>query len=278
MAWVRAATIAVLLAGPGALAFFSGGYFDRPRLWAGVVAWVAVVVAAVACRPWPRTRAAWLAVGGLAGLAAWSAASIGWTPVRDAAQADVQRLVLYLGVFLAAIAVLRERRLARAAEPLLALGILAAVVEGLSERLLPGLFTLAASDSVRGRLLQPLVCWNAMGLLAAIGVVLCVRMAGDATRQRWLRACAAGATPMLALAGYLTLSRGAILAAAVGLTLLALLRPAREQLRAVAIVAVACAPPVPPAPSCPRCARSRGRRRHARRRASSSSGSSRSSR
>jgi hypothetical protein len=245
MAWVRAATAAVLLAGPGALAFFSGGYFDRPRLWAGVVAWMAVVLAAIACpRPWPRTRAGWLAVGGLAGLAAWSAASIDWTPVRDAAQADAQRLLLYLGVFVAAVAVLRERRLARAAEPVLALGMLAAVVEGLSERLLPGLFTLAASDSVRGRLFQPLTYWNAMGLLAAMGVVLCVRMAGDATRPRWLRACAAGATPALALGGYLTLSRGAILAAAVGLALLALLRPTRDQLRAMAIVAAACAPPV----------------------------------
>ena len=39
----------VLLAGPVALAFFSGGYFDGPRAWAGLVAWLLVVLA-VLCR------------------------------------------------------------------------------------------------------------------------------------------------------------------------------------------------------------------------------------
>ena len=36
-----------LLAGPTALAFFAGGYFDGPRAWAGVAAWLLVVVTAV---------------------------------------------------------------------------------------------------------------------------------------------------------------------------------------------------------------------------------------
>ena len=35
---------AVLLAGPTALAFFSGGYFDEPRVWAGLVAWLVAIV------------------------------------------------------------------------------------------------------------------------------------------------------------------------------------------------------------------------------------------
>ena len=39
---------AVLLAGPTALAFFSGGYFDGPRAWAGLVAWALVAVAVLA--------------------------------------------------------------------------------------------------------------------------------------------------------------------------------------------------------------------------------------
>ena len=51
------------LAGPAVLAFFAGGYFDGPRVWAGLVTWALVVVAMFSaprarCRPgsaagWP---------------------------------------------------------------------------------------------------------------------------------------------------------------------------------------------------------------------------------
>jgi hypothetical protein len=240
---MRAAIVAALLAGPTVLAFFSGAYFDRPRLWAGIAASVAVAAAAIATRrPWPRTTAAWLAVGGLTGLTAWTAASIAWAPMRDVAQDDAQRLVLYVAALMAGIAVFRSRSAARAAEPVLALGILVVILEGMSERLLPGLFELTRSQAVPGRLYQPLTYWNAMGLLAAIGVVLSVRLAGDATRRRWMRALAAGSVPTLAVAGYLTLSRGAIGAVLVGLTLVAVLAPRPAQLRALAASVVIAAP------------------------------------
>jgi hypothetical protein len=245
MPWIRSAIAGALMAGPMLLGFFAGGYFDRPRLWAGVVAWLLVLAVAIACpRPWPRSRAAWIALVGLAGLTGWTALSIDWTPLRDAAWADTQRLALYLGVFIAGVAVMRERGPARAVEPALALGIFALVAEGLSERLLPGLFTLERSRAAPGRLLQPLTYWNAMGLLAAMGVLLSVRIAGDVSRPRWMRVAAAAATPALAIGGYLTLSRGAILAGIVGLVALALLQPTREQLRAIAIAAVCAAPGV----------------------------------
>ena len=61
---------AALLSGPAVLAFFSGGYFDGPRVWAGLIVWLLVAVAALtAARPLPRSRSAWLAIGGLATLA-----------------------------------------------------------------------------------------------------------------------------------------------------------------------------------------------------------------
>jgi hypothetical protein len=245
MTGVRAAIATALLAGPTVLAFFSGAYFDRPRLWAGVAAWCAVGAAAVACRrPWPRTRAGWLAIAGLAGLTAWTAASVTWAPLRDVAQADAQRLLMYLGVLVAGIAVFRSRSVAAAVEPALALGAVVVVAEGLSERLLPGVFTLTRSEAVAGRLFQPVTYWNAMGLLAAMGVVLCVALAGDRDRPTRMRACAGAAVPVLALGGYLTLSRGAVLAAVVGLALLAALRPAATQLRALGLLVVAAAPAV----------------------------------
>jgi len=74
-----------------------------------------------------------------------------------------------------------------------------------------------------------------MGALGAIGFVLAARMAGDATRTPALRcAAAAGAVP-LAVAIYLTFSRGALAATAAGLVVLLALAPTFTQLRAVAI-------------------------------------------
>src|SRR3981081_3876856 len=82
----RAAIVGVVLGSPAVLAFASGGYFDRPRLWAGIVAWIAAALAAGVCaRPWPRTRAAWLAIGGLGALTVWTIISISWAPLRGAA-------------------------------------------------------------------------------------------------------------------------------------------------------------------------------------------------
>jgi hypothetical protein len=245
MALGRAAIVGTLLGGPMVLAFFSGGYFERPRLWALGIAWLLVGLAAVVCRqPWPRTAAGWLAVSGLAGLTALTALSITWSPVRDVAQGDAQRLALYLAIVLAGAAALRDRSAARAVEPALALGALLVVVEGLSERLLPGLFSLATSSAAHGRLAQPLTYWNAMALLAGIGGVLCARLAGDPTRRRVVRLAAAAAAPTFAVGVYLPLSRGAALAALVGLALVAVLQPTRTQLRALAVLLVASTPAV----------------------------------
>jgi hypothetical protein len=66
-----------------------------------------------------------------------------------------------------------------------------------------------------------------------MGLVLCVRMMGDVTRPRALRAAAAAATPLLGSGLYLTLSRGAAGALAVGLLALVLLAPTRSQVRAI---------------------------------------------
>ena len=125
MALGRAAIVGTLLGGPTVLAFFSGGYFERPRLWAVGIAWVLVALAAVACRrPWPRTAAGWLAMGGLAGLTAWTALSISWSPFGHRAGRRPAPGI-YLGVLIAGVAVLRDRPAARAVEPALALGALA---------------------------------------------------------------------------------------------------------------------------------------------------------
>jgi hypothetical protein len=236
--WLADAGRLLLLAGPAAIAFFAGGYFDGPRAWAGVAAWLLVAVVAVmyprAIPRWDAARPARLALAALALLAAWTLLSITWAPVAGTAYHDGQRVVLYLGVLLAAAALLRTRAAQRAVEPALAAGTLIVIGYGLSERLLPGLLHFARSVSAEGRLEQPLTYWNAMGEVAALGFVLITRLAGDRSRPAALRMGAAAAAPVLGLGVYISFSRGALFACVAGLVTLIVVAPRRAQARALA--------------------------------------------
>jgi uncharacterized membrane protein YhaH (DUF805 family) len=241
---VRIAACSALLAAPTVLAFFSGGYFDQPRLVAAIAGWLLVVVAVLVGRPLPRSAPGWLALAGLALLTLLTLASIAWAPLAGAAQDDAQRAVLYLGYFLASLAFLRADRII---EPALATGALVVVLYGLSERVLPGLVDLDQSRTAGGRLEQPITYWNSIGAVAAMGLVLCTRLAADERRSHALRAGAAAVIAPFGAAVYLTFSRGAIAAVAAGLLVLVLLVPHRAQMRAAAVAlgtgvlaAVAC--------------------------------------
>jgi O-Antigen ligase len=222
---------AALIAGPTVLAFFSGGYFDEPRAWAGVGAWIVVVIALIAApEALPRGRSAWIALGGLGAFAAWTLLSVTWAPIAGDAYHYGQIAFLYLGVLLAGALLLRSPKAAVLAEPALALGVLIVVGYGISERLLPGLLHFARSVSAEGRLEQPLTYWNAMGELAAIGAVLCASLAGNVTRPRALRGAAAAACAPLGLGLYMSFSRGSLFAAAAGLLTLIVVAARRESL------------------------------------------------
>jgi O-Antigen ligase len=105
----------------------------------------------------------------------------------------------------------------------------------------PGIVHLEASLRAGGRIEQPLTYWNAMGALAALGVVLCARLAGDATRSRALRAGAAAAAGPLGMGAYLSFSRGALACLVVGVAALVLLAPTWRQLHAALVVLEAAA-------------------------------------
>jgi hypothetical protein len=228
---------AVLLSGATALAFFTGGYFDEARTWAGVVVWALVVVAAlIDPRSLPRGRPALLAFAGLAALAGWTLASTAWAPIAGNAYHAGQIAFLYLGALLAAAMLLRSPGGLGALEPALAAGAVIVVGYGISERLLPGLLEFARSASARGRLEQPLTYWNAIGELAALGFVLCARLAGDVRRPRQLRQAAVAAGVLAGLGVYLSFSRGALFACAAGLVALIVAAPRTDQLRAVGLL------------------------------------------
>jgi hypothetical protein len=240
-AQVAAAARVALLAGPTVVGFFSGGYFEHARLVAAIGAWIVVAVLAIVVAPplLPRCTAARLAVGGLALLTAWVGISRSWAPMAGPAGEDLQRDVLYLGVLIAGVLAWRQRAWAALVEPALAAGIFVVVGYGVLGRLLPGVIDPQLSVAAGGRLDQPLTYWNAMGALAAMGVVLCARLAGDGERPQPLRTAGAAGIPVLGLAVYLTYSRGALAAVGCGLIVLAVLSPTWGQVRPIVLGVIA---------------------------------------
>jgi hypothetical protein len=230
-----------LLAGPVALSFFSGGYFSEARTWAGLGVWLVVVVALAAGERLPRGRMAWLALGGMAALAAWTLLSVLWAPLAGSAYGYGQIAVLYTGVLLAAAILFTPAEVRSLPEPAMAAAALIVVGYGLSARLLPGLLHFSRSVSADGRLEQPLTYWNAMGELAALGFVLCAAAAGSASRRPAMRALAAAGAVPLGVGLYISFSRGALFACVAGLITLIALVPRREQLESIGILVVAAA-------------------------------------
>jgi hypothetical protein len=229
----------ILLACPVVLAFFAGGYFDQPRLVAGVVAWALVIVVLIAGLPplpvsWPGRAA----VAGLATMCAWTGVSLAWAPLAGPALDSTVRLLLYLGTLVAAVALLRQRSAMRAVEPVLGLGAAVVLGYGLCGRLLPTVVEHTTSWTAGARLEQPITYWNAEGLLGAMGLVLCARMAGDRSRPLALRALAAASAAPLGMGIYLSYSRGAMAAALVGICVLVAAKPTWPQLRAAGLAVV----------------------------------------
>ncbi|MGO9750167.1 MAG: O-antigen ligase family protein [Solirubrobacteraceae bacterium] len=222
---------------PTVLAFFTGGYFASAREWAGLVMWLLAATALIAGREaLPRSPALLTALIGLALLAGWTAASIAWAPIAGSAYAATQIAFLYLGALVAGVLLMRVRGALEALEPIAAAGTVIVIGYGLSERLAPAILQFARSLSAQGRLEQPLTYWNAMGEVAAIGLVLCARLAGDERRPPWVRAAAAAAAAPLGTGLYISFSRGALFACCAGLIALLALAPQRAQLRALAVV------------------------------------------
>lgn len=80
---------------------------------------------------------------------------------------------------------------------------------GLISRTLPHVWP-TTPTIVNNRLSFPVTYWNVLGLLAALGIVLCVHLSSD-LREHWAaRTLGAGGVPILASTLLLTFSRGAI--------------------------------------------------------------------
>ena len=249
-----AAPLALLLS----LALSGGGYdlnsrgeldLDERNL-AALASWGIVIVLLVfAGAPRLRVRKPLLiSVALLAGLAALCALSSSWSGAAERSLNEADRVIAYLGFFLAALALSQTgKQRQRFAEGLAVAAAVLALL-GLGSRLLPGVTDLlphaispAASDPGASRLTYPLGYWNAAGVMFGIAVAL-LAWASRHTSPA-LRWTASAALPATMLAAYFTYSRGAVLAGILALTVLLAL--SRDRLWYLAVTAISLAAVVP---------------------------------
>jgi O-antigen ligase len=217
-----------------------------PRHVAGLAAWmvvVALILIGTASRA-TLARPAYWAVGLIAGLSLLSAMSSLWSGSVELSVIEADRVLIYLGFFLAAFLIAQtEKRRQRFAEGL-AISLMLVALLGLASRLLPDLLQVGDSFLTTARLAYPLGYWNANG--AAFGIAAALLL-WTSRRSSWngMQWLSAAALPMVLLALYFTYSRGGLLALAIAIgTTIALSRDRLWLLATLAIGAIGALPAV----------------------------------
>ncbi len=211
-----------------------GGYDLLVHSQVGVVVWWIVLIAAAwGLLPAARlTRAAWVGLGLFGAFIVWTAVATTWSLSTERSLEDLALVVGYLGVLVLGVLAQTDReRGLRNTVAALATAIVVIAGLALVSRLRPGLIPSAAQTSslihdARNRLSWPINYWNGLAALLAFGIPLLLALATSA-RRLGAQAAAAGALPAVVLCGYLTLSRGGALAAAVAVVVFIALTPER---------------------------------------------------
>lgn len=217
----RLTTVGLLLL-PGALtvclSFLRGGYFPEGIAFAALLLAVVLLLRnALAARPFEAfSPRAGVVAGALGLLAVWTLLSSLWSESLERALIEFDRVVVY-SLALVLFASLPERmRDLRWMLRGLALGIVAVCVVALITRTLPEVWPIEATIGNK-RLSYPLGYWNALGILACVGLILCFYLGSSEREPRVARVLGCAACPLLAGTLLLTFSRGAMAVAALGL-------------------------------------------------------------
>lgn len=230
----RAASV-VLGILPGALvlylAFNAGGFFPLvPALLAVGLLVTAALRVLLVRRPGAGLSRPLIVAGcALATYTLWVLLSAVWSLAPWRALVEFDLALLYtLAVVVMGSLPASDRRL-RWQMRTLALACLTVSLAALTSRVLPSLWPIS-SDLYASRLTYPVTYPNALGMIAAIGVILCTALTTSVRETRATRVLAAAALPLLAATLLLTFSRGAIAAAIIGLAAYLLLGPRRALL------------------------------------------------
>jgi hypothetical protein len=221
------------------LALSGGGYDIVARSEVGIVIWWVVLLGAIVGvfprRPW-RGRS-WAAVLLLVGFFAWSWIAASWSQSEEQTLAETARIATYLGGLVLGLS-MSTRASVRAI--LLGLASAIALVSGLAvlSRLVPSWFPADTTAILyaTSRLRYPFDYSDGVGEFAALGLPLLLFVATGA-RTLWGRALGAAGLPVVVLCVAMTVSRGGILAAAVGLVFFFALVPDRLPRLLTALVA-----------------------------------------
>jgi hypothetical protein len=227
---------------PGALAlffgFWDGGFFADAVGIGALVCCGALLLRITGADAPAGGLSRWGAVAGtaLAGFALLTLISAWWSDAPARATIEYTRALLYLLVFGLVAAVPRGPGGVRWVLHGIGVGLALVALGGLATRLWPGALDVELGGS-RDRLAWPVGYWNVQGLAAGMALLVALWATSDTRERPWVRALAAAAVPALAVAGYLTLSRGAIVATVVGVALfVALGRPRGMVTALVAVV------------------------------------------
>ena len=240
----RRASAGILALLPGALvvylAFNAGGYFPNTQglvtivLLLALAGWICFAQEPFAgLGPWLA-----LAAGALATFTVWTLLSGAWSDSTARALLEFNRALLYLVALVLFGLVIRDRRQLQWLLWGLAAGIVFVCAIALTTRLLPNVWPIEF-NLANERLSYPITYWNALGLLASVGIIFSLQMATRARGPALPRIMGAAAIPLLATTLYFTFSRGAIAAGGIGIVAyLVLARP-----RGTASGLVATVPP-----------------------------------
>jgi hypothetical protein len=222
------------------LAFNAGGYFvGSPALSAVIVAAVLVLWLVIARDPLARLSGRLALAAGAFGLfTVWTLVSAAWSHAPGRAVIEFDRSLLYLltlvlfGLVGGTVTVQRWLVRGMAGAATFVCGV------GLTTRLLPHVWPIRPAFEPT-RLGFPITYWNGLGILAAIGIILCAYLA-CADREPWpARILGAAALPVLATTLLFTFSRGGIAAAVIGVVVFLVLARSRGTIAGV----IAAAPP-----------------------------------
>jgi O-antigen ligase len=236
----------VLLTLPGALtaytAFQAGGYFaGTPALLAVVVGLALVVRITLAVRPFEGVGGGVaLAAGALGLYCAWILLSSTSSDAPARGLVDFDRALFYwlLLVLLGSVRWTGEHVAWAVRGVGLAIVVVCAVA--LLTRLYPDAINVATAVAEE-RLSYPLTYWNTLGLMAALGIVLCTHFTASEREPLAVRVLGAAALPLLATTLYFTFSRGAAGVAIIGVLVYAAVARPRSLLLGLAAAGPAIA-------------------------------------
>jgi len=219
------------------IALAGGGFDLSDRHVAGLAAWLVAIGLLVFGMASGATlgRPLYAVAGMIGGLSFLCAMSSLWSGSIELSVIEADRVLVYLGLFLATFLIAQtDERRQRFAEGL-AIAVTLVALLGLGTRLLPHLIELGAGLGSGPRLAYPLGYWNADGAMFGIAVALLLWMS---RRSTWaaLRWASVAAMPAVLLALYFTYSRGGLLSLAVATGCLIVL--SRDRLWLLATLAI----------------------------------------